>query len=385
MGIPIGMSYTTTATGNAARTVHCENCGEQFLFDVERKAEATRISLFFLNMAGARAGATADADEKLSDKLYNDVEPVPCPRCGLYQPDMVAFLRYRRYRWLKYLAIPFLMLSAIAGGLLAVGKINQDKLLAPALGSGGFGLLLLILRRALMARLDPNAGDPALRIQAGRCRAYRPTDVSRLLEDRTTRPSEGQLRSSRVQAFAGTWFWGVLGILSLGGGVLYGWEEVETLFDAHASYRWPMVHGKIIHSSRVVEQAQESEWTYAEIRYQFSVDGADYVSDHLWFGVGQRAERNLSLYPEGREVAVRYKPNDPSRCVLEPGVKGTEAYLSCAIVVIVVGFGLFALGCSIVKIRRYREMTRSLDWLATQETWRAVAAIPKQASRPRPS
>jgi hypothetical protein len=56
--------------------------------------------------------------------------------------------------------------------------------------------------------------------------------------------------------------------------------------------------------------------------------------------------------------------------------------LSCAIFVIVVGFGLFALGCAIFKIRRYREMTRTLDWLATQETWRAVAAIPRQALRP---
>ena len=96
MSIPIpvfGTDVEATLFGAQYRLVHCESCNEEFVTLVERRAIGRHSQLYSLTASTyARETAMARAVAKLEKLLENDVEPVPCPNCGWYQPNMVKVL-----------------------------------------------------------------------------------------------------------------------------------------------------------------------------------------------------------------------------------------------------------------------------------------------------
>jgi hypothetical protein len=70
-----------------------------------REVQGGGHSAFYLNNAGAEASAQVRARANLTRALDEAIEPVHCPRCGIYQPDMVRILRKqhgKRYEANKY-------------------------------------------------------------------------------------------------------------------------------------------------------------------------------------------------------------------------------------------------------------------------------------------
>jgi hypothetical protein len=72
---------------------------------ITREVAGGGHSAFYLNNAGAAASAKMRAHANLNRVLHQAIEPVHCPACGIFQPDMVRVLRERhgkRYEPNKY-------------------------------------------------------------------------------------------------------------------------------------------------------------------------------------------------------------------------------------------------------------------------------------------
>lgn|SRR5262249_32988305 len=88
-------TYTATASGSIRKRERCVGCSRTFEYTIRREVEGGGHSAFFLNNAGAAASAKRRAHANLNRALREAIEPVHCPACGVYQPDMVRVLRER--------------------------------------------------------------------------------------------------------------------------------------------------------------------------------------------------------------------------------------------------------------------------------------------------
>lgn len=86
-------TYTATVSGSTTRRERCAGCSRVFEYVIKRTAAGGGHSAFWLNNAGAAVSADTRARSNLQRMLNEAVEPVPCPTCGIFQPNMVAALR----------------------------------------------------------------------------------------------------------------------------------------------------------------------------------------------------------------------------------------------------------------------------------------------------
>jgi hypothetical protein len=84
--------------GSIQKTVDCSGCGLQFVYRLERSARGTGSSHYFADNKVGRDRAVASARANLESELRRGVDPVPCPHCGIYQPEMDRLLRKRHGR-----------------------------------------------------------------------------------------------------------------------------------------------------------------------------------------------------------------------------------------------------------------------------------------------
>src|SRR5262249_47500513 len=89
----------------------CVGCGGVFRYLFVR----TKVG-----QGANEAAATAAARKAVVNALGQEVEQLPCPDCGLYQPDMVAVQRSRRHWYLLWASLAFLAVPIFLGlvGLL---------------------------------------------------------------------------------------------------------------------------------------------------------------------------------------------------------------------------------------------------------------------------
>ncbi len=88
-------TYTSTVSGSTERRERCVGCSHVFEYKITRVAQGGGHSGFYLNNAGAAENAKTRARANLVRALDEAIEPVHCPTCGIYQPDMVQALRER--------------------------------------------------------------------------------------------------------------------------------------------------------------------------------------------------------------------------------------------------------------------------------------------------
>lgn len=145
-------------------------------------------------------------------------------------------------------------------------------------------------------------------------------------------------------------------ITIVGGGVtlwlaVYGFQLVYTGLltwqQGIASELWPQAEGQVLTSSttrefHVLWSGKPHYDYYPKVRYWYVVNGTMYVSDQVSFGATissasgrYSAERILKQYPQGRRVAVFYRPKKPELAVLEPGID-SGSYLMVALGVVLI-------------------------------------------------
>jgi len=92
-GVYFWRDYKATLSGSTAKRVRCVGCSHVFEYVLQRTAAGGGHSPFHLNNAGAAERARKRARANLDRALGEGIDPVPCPACGIYQPDMVPILR----------------------------------------------------------------------------------------------------------------------------------------------------------------------------------------------------------------------------------------------------------------------------------------------------
>lgn len=74
-------TYTASLDVNCWKEHTCVNCNSVYRYQFVRKVSAQGAS---------EEAASANLNQAVQKSLANDVDPHPCPECGLYQPDMIA-------------------------------------------------------------------------------------------------------------------------------------------------------------------------------------------------------------------------------------------------------------------------------------------------------
>ena len=135
--------------------------------------------------------------------------------------------------------------------------------------------------------------------------------------------------------------------------VLFGaaialWSARSLVIGARSTH-WPRAIGTIVSSKVGERRDSEGSMMYsADISYRYSVHGNELTGDTVKFG-GQlelnsqtRAEKLVEKYPAGASVPVFYDPDDPRKCVLEPG-KNPVAWLGVAFGTVFMMIGVWLL------------------------------------------
>ena len=116
-------------------------------------------------------------------------------------------------------------------------------------------------------------------------------------------------------------------------------------FEGIKAMRWPRVKGRITSATIQESPGRWRTWE-PKVTYAYEVTGSPHTGSRIWFGDGGSysltlAEATIDRYPLGRYVTVFYHPVDPSRSVLEPGVRGPLLVsVGAATLVVLVGLGL---------------------------------------------
>jgi hypothetical protein len=157
----VWMEYTCEVSGGTYKFVECEACQQKYVYRMVRKAKGQGDSLYFLDNAGAQDRAQSKANADLQKALANDCDPVPCPKCGSYQDDMVAKL-CREYRMWMFWAGIFSIFAGVLCGALGYTFYETDSraagliLYAAAfLGVVG-GIIAIVWRRQMSDAFEPN-------------------------------------------------------------------------------------------------------------------------------------------------------------------------------------------------------------------------------------
>jgi hypothetical protein len=138
------------------------------------------------------------------------------------------------------------------------------------------------------------------------------------------------MASSRLSPEAqARWAVGVMLFFMLFGGLIafFGYRDVAR---ASASQNWPTAKGTVL-ESRVTftpaggtvgdEVSSGAVW----FRYSYKVGKAEYEGFRIAYGkegsgAYPHAREFMAKYPEGGEITVRYMPDNPAECVIEPGL-----------------------------------------------------------------
>jgi len=107
------------------------------------------------------------------------------------------------------------------------------------------------------------------------------------------------------------------------------WSGYEIMAGS-ASYRWPMIEGKVAYSGTHMSARSSRESSlppsyYPVVRYQYSAGGKSYTCDRISYGsdkVGvtkSEAQAVAGSYTSGKKVMVYYDPANPERATLERG------------------------------------------------------------------
>jgi len=117
-------------------------------------------------------------------------------------------------------------------------------------------------------------------------------------------------------------------------GMIFLYFGVPGLIRAKDSVNWPTAQGKILSSSVKSGTTAGSETkTYAEVTYEFSINGTTFYGDRVMYGgyiASSRPSYAMNIvkrYPKGKKVTVYYMPENPEECLLEPGLKAQSLFL----------------------------------------------------------
>lgn len=338
-----GKEIMVHSSGAASRAVVCEKCEQKYFYALRCDAMASERSVLFLENNAAEERATQAVDEKLAAALQDQILPVPCPKCGWYQADMVAQCREQYGTWMIFAGIAsFFCLGAAFIGTMTthtgVGPYQYsdvDRIVC--LSSLVFFIILTVaffwLRRIWSASYDPNEKDVAERIRIGQEKAFlaeadgevRVRDKQLELQKQVDREMAS---SSRFDAMFSA---GIKIVVPLVISIIcfvnvYSmWGELRS---AAATSEWPTTVATIDAtgiSTRQKEGKQSGSFYIPTVHYTYEVDGKAYSGTQIQisepkFSNRTEADDMVRWLSGDQNLKASYDPQNPQRAVLLPGV-----------------------------------------------------------------
>jgi hypothetical protein len=198
--IPLGMEYTSTAQGAALKQVKCAQCDHEYMYVLERWAEASESSFLFLDNEGAAQAAQENAQAKLQAKLRRCFDLVPCPECGWVQEEMLVKARSEYRSGLFWTGLIMLIACVPVGfvGIILNGLRGEHNPLIPWPWYFGLfacvpvgGLLLMLVKTIMTWSYEPNSdGERDKWRERGRARCLSPEQIAAILNESAPAPDE---------------------------------------------------------------------------------------------------------------------------------------------------------------------------------------------------
>lgn len=180
--------YNCKVRGETFKFVECEECKQKYVYTMVREAQGQGNSLYFLDNAGAENRAQNQAQAELTKALETDCDPVPCPKCGSYQQNMMEKL-CREYRlWMFWVGVFMIFAGVLIGalGYILVESESRGTGLGLALASllaivGGSGIIAW--RRQMGSDFEPNETPLETRLAVAEKRAVKVKNFKKWLEE----------------------------------------------------------------------------------------------------------------------------------------------------------------------------------------------------------
>ena len=169
MFIYYGKTFESSRAGGCIVGVVCDNCGGTYYYELARIGTGAYTAHYGFGSSTASQNAQERSEIDLQRRLALEAELVPWPRCHWINDELVDGYRLGRYRGAGPLAfvVGFAgsILSLVVAWFIYVGT-PQDRWLLPYVALGGpvaflgMALTLLLLRRWLRSRIQPNRQFP---------------------------------------------------------------------------------------------------------------------------------------------------------------------------------------------------------------------------------
>jgi len=88
---------------------------------------------------------------------------------------------------------------------------------------------------------------------------------------------------------------------------------------------WPVTPGKILQCTLVEHRSRKIPTFCAEVKYQYTVNGQDFINDTVAFGYSESSDREthealVKRLQHAEQVQIRYDPDDPQTAALSFGL-----------------------------------------------------------------
>jgi hypothetical protein len=160
------------APGTIWRQVRCRHCETEYVFQFRAVGHGEAEAPYGLGGAAAKQEAQQRAEYHFRQLITAMVHPVPCPKCGMFQPDMCRVLADNKYGWMN-LVVGVLIAFASMAGIAAIHAVCIPReaifgghpvaiivIAVVAVLTGIGGVALLRARRRLGREYDPNTAIP---------------------------------------------------------------------------------------------------------------------------------------------------------------------------------------------------------------------------------
>jgi hypothetical protein len=181
--------FTASKRGSALKLVECEQCQTEYVYCLERTADARVRSEYHSANEEALSRARELAQQNLQKVLHDAIDPVPCPACGWYQWDMVVEARRVHHGWMvnagcAFFPVIFLLFFVFAFlAFLGVTPVSWQQFLILAAVLAACGIALVAIKFVLTIFLNPNKEHVETRKQIGKARTMLASELDEMDED----------------------------------------------------------------------------------------------------------------------------------------------------------------------------------------------------------
>lgn len=375
MRIPLGRDHNVSLSGFDYRTVHCEECGEDYVYILDREGHGNSFNPMYLNSKGAEAEAHRQAEQNLQHMLKNEIDPVPCPSCGHFQANMIPVAQQLRHSWMTGLAVIMMLVFAISI-ITALNAEQRSKREIAAVISGVCLVITvgaLVLQKILRQSYNPNHLAISQRLELARQRAASQAEQAESGLQRL----EIQLDKDHLRKALSDYRFNLIGyrlmpafmFLSLGLSFVY--SSRDEVMDGVASFWWPKAEGTLERLDIGSEQSRDGKTTYyfLNVQYSFKVDEQTISGNrHRLFPVKSTKQHEIASLKsrlEAQPTVISYSGSDPRMNVLVPGLTVPRIIFNSIGPLLCIFFGSMAWRNSLRLVRSREEL--DAEWQAAAD------------------